>query len=172
MWYRIDFMEFARKLVPPILRSDVLTAFVAVLSVPFKWIADVFNTYRESVIRRLDITANVIYMEKALNDKFFLKDRVIYIDTGENIPRAVFYFETEVQKPAYVDGSIPLMIRDVDDVPMKESFIVYVPTFLCTSLTASEDQYGCVYLRDIINIINFYKPAARTYRIELYEYVY
>lgn len=48
--------------------------------------------------------------------------------------------------------------------------IVHVPTFLCTSTDKDEDKYGGRNYNEIKNILNIYKPAGRTFGIELYDY--
>lgn len=170
MWYRADFTELARQLLPPVLRSGVMMALLRVLMVPIRYVFGLFDAYRATVVRRLDITANVQYLEKVLNDEFFLNEREIYIESGDVARRTALYFAHEGQEPAYVGGTAPLVLRHPDDVPAGDSFIIYVPSFLCTSLNADEDKYGGENLRTIINLLNFYKPAGRTYRIEIYDY--
>lgn len=170
MWYRTDFMELARQLLPPVLRSKVMMALLKVLVAPLRYLYDLFTSYRTGVTERLDMTANVQYLEKVLNDAFFLKGNQIYIESGEELPRTVFYHENESQAPVYVGGVSTLMVRQEDDVPVQDTFFIYVPSFLCTSLTATEDKYNGVNLRTILNLVNYYKPAGRTYRIEIYDY--
>ena len=69
-----------------------------------------------------------------------------------------------------MSGSSLLYVRAYDDVPKEASFVVYVPSFLCTSTNASEDKYGGQNLTTILNLLNHYKPAGRHFRIEIYEY--
>lgn len=69
-----------------------------------------------------------------------------------------------------MSGNPPLYVRAYDDVPKQPSFIVYVPSFLCTSIDAAEDKYGGQNLTTILNLLNHYKPAGRSFRIEIYEY--
>lgn len=170
MWYSTDFMELARQLLPPVLRSRVMMALLKVLVAPLRYLYDLFTSYRTGVTKRLDMTANVQYLEKVLNDAFFLKENQIYIESGEELPRTVFHHVSESQAPVYVGGVSTLMVRQEDDVPVQDTFIIYVPSFLCTSLTAAEDKYNGVNLRTILNLVNYYKPAGRTYRIEIYDY--
>lgn len=147
-----------------------MMALLKVLVAPLRYLYDLFTSYRTGVTERLDMTANVQYLEKVLNDAFFLKENQIYIESGEELPRTVFHHVSEGQAPVYVGGVSTLMVRQEDDVPVQDTFIIYVPSFLCTSLTATEDKYNGVNLRTILNLVNYYKPAGRTYRIEIYDY--
>ena len=170
MWYKIDFTELARQLLPPVLRSGVLMALLKVLVSPIKYVFGLFDSYRTGVQQRLDRTANVQYLQKVLNDAFFLKEDQIYIESSEEQPRTVLYQKSEGQAPAYIGGMTDFVLRQPDDVPVYDTFVIYVPSFLCTSTTPAEDQYEGVNLRTITNLLNYYKPAGRTYRIEIYDY--
>lgn len=98
MWYRIDFTKLVMQLVPPILRSEVLLALLGVLTVPLRYVYDRFCALKGTVDDRLNITGNVQYLEKALNDTFFLKDCQIYIETPEGEKTPSFYFSKENQE--------------------------------------------------------------------------
>ena len=72
MWYKLDIIKLGFQLLPPILRSKVL---VALLKAMLRGIRDLYNwfyCYRSHVLNRLNITAGVQYIEKILNDAFFL----------------------------------------------------------------------------------------------------
>lgn len=172
MWCRIDFTRFVQQLLPPILRSKVMMALFRVLITPVRYLYDKLLSYKDSVSSRLNITANVQYIQKALNDAFFLTDNQIYIETPEEERTPSFYLQSEGQ-PAnyfYKTGEKPFYLRESDEASNRETFIVYVPTFLCTSLETETDKYKGVNLQVIYNQLNYYKPAGRSYRIELYDY--
>lgn len=172
MWCKIDFTRFVQQLLPPILRSKVMMALFRVLITPVRYLYDKLLSYKDSVSSRLNITANVQYIQKALNDAFFLTDNQIYIETAEEERTPPFYFQSEGQAANYFYwlGNTSFYLRKPDDVPLKETFILFIPSFLCTSLTASEDRYKGENLQIIYNILNYYKPAGRSYRIEIYDY--
>ena len=71
MWYQFDIFKFAVQLVPPILRCKILIVFLDVITLPLRYIYNNFLSHREIVNKRLNITAGVQYIEKALNDVFF-----------------------------------------------------------------------------------------------------
>ena len=172
MWYRIDFIRFVRQLLPPVLRSAIMIALFRVLITPIRYLYDKFLSYKNSVDSRLNITANVQYIQKALNDAFYLIDNQIYIETPEDDRTPPFHFQHEGQPPNhfYMSGGTPFYLGGIDDASPKETIVLYIPSFLCTSLDAEEDKYKGKNLQIIYNLLNFYKPAGRSYRIELYDY--
>lgn len=172
MWYRIDFTRFVQQLLPPILRSKVMMALFRVFITPLRYLYDKFLAYRDSISSRLNITANVQYIQKALNDAFYLTDNQIYIETPEDERTPSFYFQDEGQPPNYfyMAGNKPFYLREPDEVSSRETFIVYIPTFLCSSLDSEDDKYNGENLQIIYNLLNYYKPAGRSCRIELYDY--
>lgn len=173
MWYDLDIEKLGRQLLPPVLRSGVLTALVRVLLMPIRLVYDEFMALKASTDTVLSTTGTVIKLEKILNDTFFLRNREIYIDTPNEEERLSMYFEKEGQKAtlAYMkkEGT-RLVLKVRGESTVKVNFTVCVPTFLCTSLDAKEDRYGGQSLRKIKNILNRYKPAGRTFGIELYDY--
>lgn len=172
MWYNIDFIRFVRQLLPPVLRGTVMIALLRVFIHPLRYLLDRFLSYRNGVSDRLNVTANVQYIQKALNDAFFLTDKQIYIETPEDERGLFLYFQKEGQPacPFYPPGGTPVHLKGLDDSPTMDTIVIYLPTFLCTSLDAEEDRYKGKNLQIIYNLLNYYKPAGRSYRIELYDY--
>lgn len=173
MWYRIDFIKLAMQLLPPILRSRFLMSLICVMIIPLRYVYNRFRTLKDSVDNRLNITGNVQYLEKALNDAFFLGDRQIYIETAEEEKGSVFHFEKERQKAKYfymAGMGAGVTMQNKDESILQLNFIVKVPTFLCTHLDKSEDKYNGKNLAVIKKILDIYKPAGRTFGIELYDY--
>lgn len=174
MWYKIDFTKLSLQLLPPVLRSKFLTALLGVMTVPLRYVYGRFSTLKTSVDDRLNITGNVQYLEKALNAAFYLREGQIYIETPEERERRCFmYFKGEgqqVQKMWPLSTGIPYYFVQKDESAVPVNFIVKVPTFLCTSADKSEDKYGGRNYKTIKNILSIYKPAGRTFSIELYDY--
>lgn len=54
------------------------------------------------VNKRLNITAGVQYIEKALNDLFFLKNREIYILSNESDGIMYWHYESEEKENIYM----------------------------------------------------------------------
>lgn len=162
-------------LLPPILRGPVLVALISILILPIKSIYEAFMAYRQSVKDRLHMTCNVNSLEKILNDHFFLTDRQIYITTTLDPSQLYLYKQSEKIPPLYLHGAgeihaAPCYIKPHDGVSPGPTFVIHIPTFLCTSLDQEQDEYNGRYLIEIYNILNIYKPAGRAYRIELYDY--
>ena len=172
MWYNVDFNRFAMQLLPPILRSKTLVALLNILVHPLLVLYNKFMMYRAAVAGRLNITAHVQFIEKALNDTFFLTKRQIYIATIENEEIDFLHFVKESLSGVvfYRKGEEPHIMLNRGEMIYKPTFTVYVPKFLCTSLDSNEDRFHGTYLRTILNLLAYYKPAGRTFRIELYDY--
>ncbi|MBQ7552935.1 MAG: hypothetical protein IJT46_01060 [Bacteroidaceae bacterium] len=174
MWYKIDLTKLVVQLLPPILRSKLLVSLLSVVIVPLRYLYEKFCMLKDSANSRLQITGNVVCLEKALNDAFYLNERQIYIETPEEEPPAVFYFSSELQRPNVLfllSEERGFLLMNKGESVVKLNFIIKVPTFLCTSIDSKEeDKYHWKYLNIIKNIINIYKPAGRTFSIELYDY--
>lgn len=172
MWYRIDFIRFVHQLIPPILRGKVLMALLQSLIIPICYLYDKFNTYQEGVSSRLNMTGNVQYLQKVLNDTFFLTEQQIRIESSAEKRTTMFYFKHENKTVNYVHkkGGEAFYFGQTDNVAAMEDFIVYVPSFLCTSLDVDEDEYRGQHVQKIQDLLAYYKPAGRAYRIELYDY--
>ena len=121
MWYDFDIIKYAQYVLRPSLRKRKIFAIISIFLLPLIFIYTLFKSYRKQAINKLNINGQVIYIEKVLNDRFFLKNREIYIT----------------------------------DIAGKES---YIPSFLST------------YENEIKNLIDYYKPAGRTYVLKIYEY--
>lgn len=113
MWYKLDILRLAVQLVPPVLRCGILISLLDVLTLPLRQIYGRFTALREAVDRRLDITAAVQYMEKALNDVFFLKDGQIYIVSNVSDGTVYCHYESERKENVYMGttAETPLLLR-------------------------------------------------------------
>ncbi len=174
MWYRIDFTKLAVHLLPPLLRSKFLVSLLRAMIVPLRQLYETFIELRSKVSNKLNVSANVIYLEKVMNDAFFLHGE-IYIESPTGDPRTVLYLKQELQESAIVrkksEGGADLFIGFKGESTVQYDFIVMVPTFLCTSLESKNaDLYGWQRLQTIKNLLSIYKPAGKTYRFELYDY--
>lgn len=172
MRYRFDIIKFAVQLVPPVLRNRTVAALLRVMTLPLRYMYEQFVLHRGTVERRINTTAAVQYIEKALNEAFFLKDRQIYIISGSDGGFVFWHLKKEARDGIYMDfesGDALVMRHDGEGV-YDMSFTVYVPTFLCTSLVADDDEFGGENLRKIRNMLDLYKPAGKTYGIQLYDY--
>ena len=143
----------------PALRKKKIFALISVFLLPLIFIYNSFKKYRKQLIDK-NINGQVIYIEKALNDRFFLKKREIFITDIED---SVTYLHkrTEGQIPVYIykrseKGKTVFKYRD--EGSYEGNFIVHIPSFLKE------------YETDIRNQVNYYKPAGRSFKIEIYDY--
>lgn len=168
-------MKLSVQLLPPVMRGKLTVALLKVLTLPLRYVYDQLTEHRKNAARRLLTTANVWSMEKALNDAFFLTDNQIKIESSEAKDTVYLIYGIEPwQRPdlsyLYRTGGEALTLKRKGEGSYVDSLLVWVPTFLCTSEDAKEDKYGGKYLREIKILMNYYKPAGRTYRIKLYDY--
>jgi len=165
MWYNVDFSRLAAQLLPPMLRSPFLCALLQVLLVPLRHTYGVFRQMKSRVDDRLCITANVQYLERALNTAFCLSGRQIYIDTPDVVPQTPWHFQSERQEPVHLhfQGGNAVTLNFRAENSEQVNFVVMVPA----SLLATADG---TYIRSTIGtILNIYKPAGRTFSIAFYE---
>ena len=168
MWYDVDFNRWAVQLLPPILRSRVLVALLRILIIPLAYLHRLFTDYRKKVADRLDITASVQDIERALNRRFFLRNRQIYIESESDDRHPCLYFQAEGKPPTFLNPRMTLWMDG--EVPSKPNFTIFVPNFLVSSLNSEEDRHKGRHLAEIIRIVELYKPAGRRYHINIYEY--
>lgn len=159
-------------MLPPILRNVTLVKLLNVLVLPIKYVHSLFLTLKTDTDTVLNTAANVQYLEKALNDAFFLRRREIYITTVDEEKRRDFFLKREAQPTQYLyekSESYPFVLWHSGESALRYNFTVHVPDFLCTS-SAEDDKYKGRNLCKIRSILNRFKPAGRTYNIEIYEY--
>lgn len=172
MWYKIDIQKLGRQLLPPVLRSAVLLSLLKVLLSGIRSVYELFWAYRASVKERLDTTAQTASMEASLNAAFYLTDGQIRIEADTEEKPDYWHMASEgvAGEIFYMSGGTWKTMKQKGEKSAEDSFVVYVPSFLCTSEDAAEDKYGGANLKKIKTILNTYKPAGRTYRIEIYDY--
>lgn len=168
MWYNINIRRLATYLLPPILRGNILTAITDILCLPFKWLHTQFLAFRQRSEIRLRITASVMHLERAIGEALHLPVGEVYITSPDDERTHIFYFCHEAKgKPRYVRkvGEVgkPYFVRSGDGATPQHNFVVHVPR----SLTS--EVYAGVYLQRIQEIVNQYKPAGRSYRIDIYD---
>lgn len=165
-------VKLAVQLLPPVMRGGLTVALLKVLTLPVRHIYDQLTARRKKAKRRLLTTANVQSMEQALNDAFFLTEGQIRIESTEGDSAVYWHRKGETPHALYLHGQTGegMTLRWKEECSYEDSFVVMVPTFLCTSEDAEADKYGGNNLREIKNLLSYYKPAGRTCRIELYDY--
>lgn len=158
--YDFDIIKYAQYLLYPALRKKKIFALISIFLLPLIFIYNSFKRYRKQSIDKQNINGQVIYIEKALNDRFFLKKREIFITDIEDTV-TYLHKRTEGQIPIHLykrseKGKTVLKYRD--EGSYEGNFIVHTPSFLKE------------YETDIRNQVNYYKPAGRSFKIEIYDY--
>lgn len=161
MLYKFDIHKFAEQMLPPRLRSKVLLALLRALLTPLKRLIEAFRLFRDEVLRRLRTTGQTYSLEWALNKRYQLPSGAIYItDTPDK--QVYLFFEKEGRSPKFLhkgrEAHDPFYLSYRHEGKHDADFIVHIPSFL-----RSEEA-------EIRRIINFYKPAGRTYKIDFYDY--
>lgn len=161
MWYNIDLVKFVLHLLPPILRRRKLWAITVVTLLPLTYVYSLFRDYRLQALARLNINGQVIYIEKVLNDRFFLKNREIYI-TDISDRQMMLNLRREGVALVYLNQRLEsfdtVYITKRGEGNAEGNYIVNAPDFLTD------------YESDIRQSINYYNPAGRTYVLKFYKY--
>lgn len=161
MWYNLDIYKLAQHLLPPMLRKKRLFALLCVLLLPFYLILQAFQAFRKQSESNMNINGQVIYIEKILNDTFFLENKEIYLS---DIPDRQLYMYARQEGTQAVfsqrseEDSQRLYVQLRGEGNMDGNYIVNVPSFL----TGQMDE--------IRRIVEKYKPSGRKYIINIYDY--
>lgn len=161
MWYNLDIYKLAQHLLPPLLRKKRLFAFLCVLLSPLYMLVQAFQAFRKQSESNMNINGQVIYIEKILNDTFFLTNKEIYLS---DIPDRQLYLYTRNEGNQTLfflrdeRNAERLYIKQRNEGTMGSNYIVNVPSFL-------KDQ-----VEEIQRIVEKYKPSGRKYIINIYEY--
>lgn len=161
MWHDFDIIKYAQYVLRPSLRKRKIFAIISVFLLPLIFIYTLYKSYRKQAIDKLNINGQVIYIEKVLNDRFFLKNREIYI-TDIAGKEFYLYHRREEQIPSYLhkrsEGAEIKYIQQRGEGNYSGNYMVNIPSFLSA------------YEGEIKNLIDYYKPAGRSYVLKIYEY--
>ena len=91
-------VKMAVQLLPPVMRGRLTVALLKVLTLPVRHIYEQLMARRKNADRRLNTTANVMYIEKALNEAFYLKERQIWIESTAAEDMVFWHRRDEMQK--------------------------------------------------------------------------
>ena len=161
MWYNVDIYKLGAYLLPPFLRKKRMYAFLCVFLYPFYWLCKMFKDYRKTSLRKLNVNGQVAYIEKMLNNEFEFENREIYITDSDALKPNVadMYRDPSVTMTIYPESSEEKLYLESGDESIKsEDYIVNVPSFLADKLEV------------IKTIVEYNKPAGRTYKINLIDY--
>lgn len=150
------------RLLPPILRTDGVKAFIWAMLAPLDYIVSKFKRAVDSSDLRLSHNAFTMYLEKYLNGLFGL-DGEIYI--RDIIDDFSVYLSRKAEVSDYdimtkkAEGLETIVLPREKPGRLIGKFGVYIPA----SLDTEEDRRLIEYW------VRYYKYAGTTFRIEIYE---
>ena len=105
MWYDFDIIKYAQYVLRPSLRKRKIFAIISIFLLPLIFIYTLFKSYRKQAIDKLNINGQVIYIEKVLNDRFFLKNREIYITDIAGKESYLYHRRESKYRPICINGA-------------------------------------------------------------------
>lgn len=159
MWTHFDIYKYVATLIPTPLRKPRLYAFIKVFVTHLKCVQDSVKYYIDTSRKRMLYNGQVFYLEKALNDRFFFKDREIYIseeaEPDINLTKKIEKRQIYLYKKN--DDNI-IYIKNNSEVIYTGEFIVNTPDFLKK------------YETEIYEVTRRYSPAGKKFKIRYYNY--
>jgi hypothetical protein len=159
--FDINYSKLLRLLLPTMLRRRTL---LALLSPPFSYINrlhQAFRANREVNLYNLQITPQICYLEKMLNDRYDVSARNIYIKDSytDYKPGTYIYIDAEnKQLPIFLDSeNRPKYLFDSSEMSTGGiDFIVCVPDSVAFDM------------EEMKALVNAYKLASKTFSIIKY----
>ncbi|MFL0104985.1 hypothetical protein [Tenacibaculum maritimum] len=151
--YKIDYTKLIDWLLPTFKRTAKIKAYLKALLAPIVNLYTDFINFRKDIIYKIKHNGQVVYLQKALNDRFDSVQRRIYITDGI-INEPTYIYTHEEDKPVYLGTKYiytreELKFKDVD-------FVVILPS----SMLLSKEE--TIRMK---SLINYYKLASKTYKI-------
>lgn len=156
--YTVDWNKWVRWLVPGVLRRPKMLAFIRSVIMPVNTIHTSFLYYRNNALYRLAITPQVCYLERALNDRYDVMERRIYIqDSTTLVPVPLYRQEESKQQVLYRKGNgEPITFyTKAETLQFTSDFIISIPVtvnFNMSELTA---------------FVNSYKLTSKTFKVKI-----
>lgn len=123
-FFDIDMNKLVAERIPVRLRMPRVMAFVRSASSELNKEYQAFRTNRLNNLYRLDITPQVCFLEKMLNDAYDFTQRRIYITDGLDRPVTFIFLEVEL-KPVFIGSKYIYTAGETSQ--MADDFIIYVP---------------------------------------------
>jgi hypothetical protein len=162
-YYNLDFPRLAEMLLPTFLRSPKMTAWLKSTVEPLKTLSQTQQAFREDQRFKASHNSQVIYLEKALNQKYIsgysvtdhTGTREITIGPGEQLSSPYIFQRAELD-PLYISGTTQVYTYTRAEIEaFYADFVVNVPA----TLTFDEKE-----MRAIID----YFVDTKTYKIKTY----
>ncbi|MVT09874.1 hypothetical protein [Chitinophaga tropicalis] len=155
--FDIDYPKLVRLLIPPRMRKLRHVAWLQALTNPVNYLYQQFKRNRDANLYRLNITPQVVYMEKLLNDRYDISGRRIRIKDAITYTAEYLYQDAE-NKPLYIykeEENKPVYLFTESEIG-SDSVDFYV--LLPAGLSYNENEMTA--------LINNYKLAGKSYKIQ------
>ena len=163
MVYNVDLQTFARKLLPPVLRTPTMLALLKVVVSPLGVIYALFLIYRQDTKDIVTAAGNVIAFEHYLNALFRFPGKKIHITTPDLEMENIMTLRAEKMPPItlrYIsEQGEKHFFYQPDEVPPQPTIIVNYPDILNDSER--------LLLR---KAVEQYKPVGRQFDLKKYDY--
>ena len=157
--FNTNFKILAQQLLPTFLRKPLFTALISAIAVPFDFLRNKLNLFRNKNLYNLSITSQVCFLEKALNDKFDSELRRIFITNGAWRASLPIYIIPENQpvplRLTSENQPLPLYLQHENGF-INENFVVNVPTELQP------------FEQDLKGVVMAFKLAGKTFSINYF----
>jgi hypothetical protein len=164
MNFNINFVDFAKNLLPPFLKQVKFLTFLKSLCLPITTVNHNLNNYINDTLYKVSFTGQIIYLEHILNDYFDDSLRRIYIDDGLQLGLPPYIYNKIETRPKYTynKSEIPpanvWYLRNRSEYFAEDDFIVFVPVSILT--TPMERAIKSLVLR--------YKLAGKRFSVQTF----
>jgi hypothetical protein len=160
------FSHIASLLLPVHARTERMTAYARVLVSPFAYLRDELAAYRAAKLKELRYNGQVASLEYLLNEQFNGGLKGIIIADAPLIETTYLHNSSGAGDPTYLynaSESVPVTdqvyLYNKSEYEAQFSFYVYVPA----AIEGTFDE------KVMQQVVDFYRPAGRTFTIEYYE---
>lgn len=158
--FKIDVSRFVALMLPPILRRGVLLALATAIATAIAYMVEKLNAFRSDVLDDMATNGVIISLQERLNNELECTPQRIFVTstpvrvkpTIPNKPKAVFLRKSNEQ-------GMPFYLYLKGENTYSPCFIVKVPNEMNTELIVGK----------VGQIVDKYKPAGVSYRIEFYS---
>jgi len=166
--FNVNLTSVITWLLPSFLRGNAITALIKALVLPLQNLHLSLDAFRTQKQYELNITSQVIWLEKMLNNIFDPINEQIYIEDVEADVQVYIAHKYESHRPPYIyhrsESAYPTFIYHRNEVLLQSNFTVMVPVLIYNGLL----QNNSSGLNKMKASINKYKLFGTTYTIQSY----
>ncbi|KAA6335610.1 hypothetical protein EZS27_016177 [termite gut metagenome] len=157
--FQIDYKVLILLLLPTFLRKWVIVAWLLSLCRPVMTLYNLFMTNRDNNLYKLQITGQVCYLRKLLNDAFPDAQGAIRIADNQKTGVWQYSYDEDVPDKCLLIEDAGTLFYDKYTISKDVEFIVMVPATLHTVNNEAK----------IRSLLNNYKLLSKSYLIQYYE---